>query len=132
MGDLRSEPDRRKQLIDHIAGREGNYPWFYLDGMGLVTIGKGTLVAKEHDARSAAAAVNFTFASSPTKIATPDEVAADWRRVHDKQDLKNIGAIHAGMHSKGFNGLWLNTAQEMSIRNEHAIADRFIFGADEQ
>lgn len=44
------------------------------------------------------------------------------------QDLKNISAIHAGMHSKGFDGLWLNTAQEMSIRNEHAIADRFIFG----
>ena len=48
------------------------------------------------------------------------------------QDLKNIGAIHAGMHSKGFDGLWLNTAQEMSIRNGHAIADRFIFGVDEQ
>jgi phenylpropionate dioxygenase-like ring-hydroxylating dioxygenase large terminal subunit len=48
------------------------------------------------------------------------------------QDLKNIGAIHAGMHSNGFAGLWLNTAQEMSIRNEHAIADRFIFGDDAQ
>ncbi len=44
------------------------------------------------------------------------------------QDLRNIAAIHAGMHSKAFDGLWLNTAQEMSIRNEHAIADRFIFG----
>lgn len=44
------------------------------------------------------------------------------------QDLENIAAIHAGMQSKGFDGLWLNTAQEMSIRNEHAIADRFIFG----
>lgn len=47
------------------------------------------------------------------------------------QDLKNIGAIHAGMHSNGFDGLWLNTAQEMSIRNEHTIADRFIFGVDD-
>lgn len=44
------------------------------------------------------------------------------------QDLQNIAAIHAGMHSNGFEGLWLNTAQEMSIRNEHAIADRFLFG----
>jgi hypothetical protein len=43
----------------------------------------------------------------------------------------NIDAIHAGMHSRGFEGLWLNTAQEMSIRNEHAIADRFIFGVDD-
>jgi glycine betaine catabolism A len=33
------------------------------------------------------------------------------------------------MHSAGFDGLWLNTAQEMSIRNEHAIADRFLFGS---
>ena len=48
------------------------------------------------------------------------------------QDLKNIGAIHAGMHSRGFDGLWLNTAQEMSIRNEHAIADRFLFGSENQ
>jgi Rieske 2Fe-2S family protein len=30
-------------------------------------------------------------------------------------------------HSAGFDGLWLNTAQEMSIRNEHAIADRYLF-----
>lgn len=45
------------------------------------------------------------------------------------QDLRNIGAIHAGMHSAGFDGLWLNIAQEMSIRNEHAIADRFLFGS---
>jgi glycine betaine catabolism A len=47
------------------------------------------------------------------------------------QDLKNIGAIHAGMHSAGFDGLWLNTDQEMSIRNEHAIADRFLFGSND-
>ncbi len=46
------------------------------------------------------------------------------------QDLMNIDAIHAGMHSRGFDGLWLNTNQEMSIRNEHRIADRFIFGVD--
>ncbi|TRW76751.1 aromatic ring-hydroxylating dioxygenase subunit alpha [Mycolicibacterium sp. 018/SC-01/001] len=45
------------------------------------------------------------------------------------QDLMNIGDIQAGMHSRGFRGLWLNTAQEMSIRNQHAIADRFIFGS---
>jgi Rieske 2Fe-2S family protein len=48
------------------------------------------------------------------------------------QDLQNIEAIHAGMHSHGFEGLWLNTAQEMSIRNEHAIADRFLFGVDKR
>ncbi|OJZ68993.1 (2Fe-2S)-binding protein [Mycobacterium paraffinicum] len=47
------------------------------------------------------------------------------------QDLMNIDAIHAGMHSRGFDGLWLNINQEMSIRNEHRIADRFIFGVDD-
>lgn len=43
------------------------------------------------------------------------------------QDLVNIGGIQAGMHSNGFTGLWLNTVQEMSIRNQHVIADRFLF-----
>jgi Rieske 2Fe-2S family protein len=48
------------------------------------------------------------------------------------QDLKNIDDIQAGLHAAGFKGHWLNTAQEMSIRNQHAIADRFLFpnGAD--
>jgi len=43
------------------------------------------------------------------------------------QDLKNIADIQSGLHSDGFKGHWLNTAQEMSIRNQHAIADRFLF-----
>ncbi|WP_299577203.1 aromatic ring-hydroxylating dioxygenase subunit alpha [uncultured Williamsia sp.] len=44
------------------------------------------------------------------------------------QDLVNIADIQAGMHSEGFDGMWLNKAQEMSIHNAHVIADRFLFG----
>jgi hypothetical protein len=46
------------------------------------------------------------------------------------QDLKNIADIQAGLHSRGFEGHWLNQAQESAIYNEHLIADRFIFGVD--
>ena len=43
------------------------------------------------------------------------------------QDLKNMADIQAGLHSPGFEGHWLNKVQEMSVRNQHAIADRFLF-----
>lgn len=43
------------------------------------------------------------------------------------QDLKNIGDIQAGMHSRGFEGHWLNQVQETSVHNQHVIADRFLF-----
>jgi phenylpropionate dioxygenase-like ring-hydroxylating dioxygenase large terminal subunit len=61
------------------------------------------------------------------------QVFENWRD-HDgwgqlpTQDLKNIADIQAGMHSRGFRGHWLNTVQEMSVRNQHAIANRFLFG----
>ena len=46
------------------------------------------------------------------------------------QDLKNLPDIQAGMHSAGFEGLWLNRAQESSVLNAHRIADRFLFDHD--
>jgi len=46
------------------------------------------------------------------------------------QDLKNIPDIQAGMHSEGFEGLWLNHVQESTIMNAHRVADRFLFGVD--
>lgn len=46
------------------------------------------------------------------------------------QDLKNIPDIQAGMHSDGFEGLWLNQVQETTIMNAHRVADRFLFGAE--
>lgn len=46
------------------------------------------------------------------------------------QDLKNIADIQSGMHSRGFEGHWLNTVQEMCVHNQHVIANRFLFGSD--
>ena len=36
--------------------------------------------------------------------------------------------VQQGMHSRAFEGHWLNTKQEMAVHNAHRIADRFIFG----
>ena len=47
------------------------------------------------------------------------------------QDLKNMADIQAGLHSLGFEGHWLNTVQEMAVRNQHAIADRYLFGSSQ-
>lgn len=64
------------------------------------------------------------------------QVFEHWRH-HDgwgqlpTQDLKNIGDIQGGLHSPGFDGHWLNTVQEMTVHNQHAIADRFIFGTED-
>jgi len=46
------------------------------------------------------------------------------------QDFTNMAAVQLGMHSRGFDGPWLNRKQEMSVHNAHRIADRFLFGVD--
>jgi phenylpropionate dioxygenase-like ring-hydroxylating dioxygenase large terminal subunit len=51
----------------------------------------------------------------------------DWGQVLG-QDFRNMGDVQRGMHSRGFDGLWLNTKQEMTVHNAHRIADRFLFG----
>ena len=51
MGDLRHNRTRLAELADFILKREGFDPYFYCDSNGFVTIGIGTLVAKEDDAR---------------------------------------------------------------------------------
>jgi phenylpropionate dioxygenase-like ring-hydroxylating dioxygenase large terminal subunit len=53
----------------------------------------------------------------------------DWGQVLT-QDFANMGAVQQGMHSRGFEGHWLNRKQEMTIHNAHRIADRFLFGAE--
>lgn len=62
------------------------------------------------------------------------EVFPNWREADLGpflgQDLKNIPDIQAGMHSDGFEGLWLNNVQETTIMNAHRVADRFLFGVD--
>jgi len=44
------------------------------------------------------------------------------------QDFRNMEDVQRGMHSRGFDGQWLNTKQEMTVHNAHRIADRFLFG----
>lgn len=62
------------------------------------------------------------------------EVFPNWREADLgpflAQDLKNIPEIQAGMHSDGFDGLWLNGVQETTILHAHQVADRYLFGVD--
>lgn len=49
------------------------------------------------------------------------------------QDFSNMSEVTAGLHSAGYDGHRLNTAQEMTIWNYHRAIDRFLFtvgGAD--
>lgn len=89
MGDLRREAARLSELVTFLRSRESVIPNFYCDQNGYVTIGIGTLVAREDDARRIARDPNvrFTLHSAPHRHATVDEVAADWRRVHDRPGL---------------------------------------------
>lgn len=89
MGDLRKNHLRLRELGTFILRREGYDPYFYCDNEGYVTIGIGTLVKTENDARRIGQDLNvrFTFHDAPHKRAIADDVAADWRRVHDKPGL---------------------------------------------
>jgi hypothetical protein len=100
VGDLRHNRSRLKELAAFILSREGFDPYFYCDSNGFVTIGIGTLVAREDDARRIARddSVHFTFRTDPHRRATVDEVAADWRRVHARpglpeRDYRNVAQL---------------------------------------
>lgn len=43
------------------------------------------------------------------------------------QDFANMSEVTAGLHSRGYDGHRLNTAQEMTIWNYHRAIDRFLF-----
>jgi hypothetical protein len=90
MGDLRRNSQRLAELAAFILSREGFIPYFYYDPNRHVTIGIGTLVDTEADARRIAgdANVHFTFAVNSQRRATVDEVAADWRRVQAQPGLR--------------------------------------------
>ncbi|MGH8269012.1 MAG: SRPBCC family protein, partial [Steroidobacteraceae bacterium] len=44
------------------------------------------------------------------------------------QDAQNLPGVQAGMHSKGFTGLWIG-AQELRIRHFHKVLDDYLYGA---
>jgi phenylpropionate dioxygenase-like ring-hydroxylating dioxygenase large terminal subunit len=43
------------------------------------------------------------------------------------QDAANLPGVQAGMHSKGFRGLWLGK-QELRIRHFHKVLDEYVYG----
>jgi hypothetical protein len=44
------------------------------------------------------------------------------------QDAQNLPGVQAGMHSAGFDGLWLGE-QELRIRHFHKVLDDYVYGA---
>jgi hypothetical protein len=44
-----------------------------------------------------------------------------------EQDFSNMSEVTAGLHSAGYDGHHLNTAQEMTIWNYHRAVDEFLF-----
>ena len=44
------------------------------------------------------------------------------------QDAANLPGVQAGMHSQGFQGLWLGN-QELRIRHFHKVLDDYVYGA---
>ena len=45
------------------------------------------------------------------------------------QDAANLPGVQAGMHSKGFKGIWAGR-QELRIRHFHKVIDYYIYGPD--
>lgn len=43
------------------------------------------------------------------------------------QDAQNLPGVQAGMHSAGFDGLWLGS-QELRIRHFHHVLDSYVYG----
>jgi hypothetical protein len=43
------------------------------------------------------------------------------------QDFSNMSEVTAGLHSRGYDGHHLNTAQEMTIWNYHRAIDQYLF-----
>jgi hypothetical protein len=66
---------------------EGILDFMYLDVKGLVTTGMGNLI----DSPTQAQQLPFFFRDDSSHFATADEIAEDWQRVKDRQDLRLRG-----------------------------------------
>jgi hypothetical protein len=44
------------------------------------------------------------------------------------QDLSSMSEVTTGLHSLGYDGHHLNTAQELTIWNDHRAIDELLFG----
>ncbi len=72
---------------------------------------------------------HFAAGATPT---TRWETFADWREAGLPplivQDMRNLGGVQAGLHSRSFDGLRLSSRQETSVLHHHQVADRYLFG----
>jgi GH24 family phage-related lysozyme (muramidase) len=75
------------QSLAQLEHFEGSIPWMYLDTRGHVTVGVGLLLADANAARK----LPFTIANQP---ATPDQIAADYERVHAMPMGRPAGFYH--------------------------------------
>ncbi len=78
-------PIVREKFLAFTAPLEGCIRHLYLDVLGLPTIAYGCLVATEGEARA------LPMVRSSGTPASPDEIAADWRRVKARPDLARSG-----------------------------------------
>lgn len=69
---------------------EGRVDYFYLDILGLVTVGVGNLVDPIGEALRLAGAPWF-FPDQPNRVVTPDDLGTDWHAVKARQDLARAG-----------------------------------------
>ena len=76
----------------------------------------------------------MTYERVPEGAEWPERVAHRIWRHGDKsigtvldQDAANLPGVQAGMHSKGFGGLWIGR-QELRIRHFHKVLDDYLYG----
>lgn len=129
MPDLRHNPIRIQELIDHIRSREGSYPYFYCDNRGFVTIGIGHLVDTQSHAPADQQAVvqalfntqGVAFLNHFGLIAAFADVWADWQRV------KRHGQAHPNLAASAYAHVAqlriMNATMELLLRG---VLDGFI------
>ena len=76
----------------------------------------------------------MTYELVPEGVEWPERVAHRAWKHGDKsigtvldQDAANLPGVQAGMHSRGFGGLWLGR-QELRIRHFHKVLDGYVYG----
>jgi hypothetical protein len=118
MADLRTNPHRMRELLDHLRQVEGEVPHFYCDARGLVTIGVGHLVDQagasdvvgRQIARQLAQRPGIRFIRTTGGIANVAEVETDWQRV------KDYGRAHAGAPARAYATIAQLRLDQASIR----------------
>lgn len=82
----------RDAFLTYTTPLEGSVPFLYLDAIGLVTTAVGVLV----DPLDAALTLPLRVPSDGWRLASRDEIAEDWRRVKERQDLRHRGGMVYG------------------------------------